>query len=195
MSVKRLLHLITALTIGIVAVWLLTSSTAPLTTLPPAALAAVPSSPTLPHTYHPTYLTDTDWDSHLFYNRWKSGATTAPTLTLTQPNSATSWLISTPQQIRWNTNPPGGVPQVNLYYSADDFVTTDTITSSIANTSVYTWTTPPTPTTSAQVRIVSATSPTVRATSGYFTLYAPGTLTNTVYLPLVLGNYGASSSG
>jgi len=109
----------------------------------------------------------------------------APTLILTAPSGGESWPVSSTQQIEWTTA-GGVVTQVNLYYSSDDFVTTDTITSSIANTGVYTWTTPPTPTHSAQVRVASVATPAINDTSGYFTLYDP-----TIYLPLVSRNYGS----
>jgi hypothetical protein len=96
--------------------------------------------------------------------------------------------VNSQQQIRWTTT--GSVPQVNLYYSIDNV--TATIAPAIANTGSYNWTTPTTPTTSARVRVESVISPTtVYDVSGNFTLYAPGTLTNTVYLPIILRGWSA----
>jgi len=130
---------------------------------------------------------------NVFYNRWRSGAVPA-SLTLIAPAGGEHWPVSSTRQIRWSTDPPASVPEVDLYYSADEFVTTRTITSSLVNTGVYTWTTPPTPTQSAQVRVVSVVSPSIRDTSGAFTLYDPATFAHTVYLPLTLRQYGGSSS-
>jgi hypothetical protein len=125
----------------------------------------------------------------------ESGATTAPSLNVTQPSSATSWPINSAQQIRWTTS-GGDVAHVNLAYAVAGITTT--IEMDVANSGVYTWTTPPTATTlraepqdeaSARVRVESTISPTlVYDVSEAFTLYDPGTLTNTVYLSLVLNN-------
>jgi hypothetical protein len=113
-----------------------------------------------------------------------------PTLDLTVPTGSTAWPVSSTRQILWTTSGSGSIPEVNLTYSTNSFVTSQTIAASLVNTGIYTWTTPPTPTTSAQVRIASTVSPTVISdTSDLFTLYDPSTLTNTVCLPLVLRNY------
>jgi len=110
---------------------------------------------------------------------WPSSAVReAATLTLTAPAGGESWPVSSTHQIEWLTA-GSVVTQVNLYYSANDFVTTSTIASSLVNTGVYTWTTPSTPTHSARVRVTAATTPTISDTGDYFTLYAP-----TIYLPL-----------
>ena len=113
----------------------------------------------------------------------------APTasLSLTAPTGSTAWPIDSQRAIRWTT--AGSVPQVDLYYSTDSFVTSETVASGVANVGVYTWTTPSTPTHSARVRVASAADPTVQSTSGQFSLYDPGTLTNTIHLPLVLNHY------
>ncbi|MCP4538236.1 MAG: DNRLRE domain-containing protein [Chloroflexi bacterium] len=113
-----------------------------------------------------------------------------PTLSLIIPTGETSWRVNSVHQIRWTTSE--SVPDVDLTYSTDSFVTSQTIASSLTNTGVYTWTTPSTPTTSAQVRVASVTSPTVISdTSGLFKLYDPSTFTNTIYLPLILRQYTA----
>ncbi len=127
---------------------------------------------------------------NVFYNRWTSGAV-APSLTLTAPNGGENWPVGTEQEIRWTST--GTITQVSLAYSTDGFSTTHVISSPVANTGVYTWTTPLTPTTSAQVRVASVSSPTIRSTSGVFTLYDPSTFTNIVYLPVVLRNYAPST--
>jgi len=138
-----------------------------------------------------------DYTYHYFHSREAITATLHPrlvvtyttestSLTLVTPNSSTSWPVSSTQQIRWNTNPPGSVSQVNLHYSFDSFAHAHAITSFLDNTGIYTWTTPPTPTNSVQVRVQSAVSPTtVYDVSDNFTLYA-----TTVYLPLILKNHG-----
>ena len=117
------------------------------------------------------------------------GPTAEASLSLTSPEDGTSWLISSARQIRWTTN--GSVPQIELGYSTDGFTTTHIISSSVANasaTGVYTWTTPATPTHSVQVRIASTSDSVISDTSGVFTLYDPSTLTNQVYLPMLLRN-------
>jgi hypothetical protein len=129
---------------------------------------------------------------NVFYNRWKSGAAPAsPELVLTVPTESTRWPVSSTRQIAWTTT--GSVPHVNLFYSADSFVTSQTITLSLVNTGSYAWTTPPTPTTSARVRVESVVSPTaVFDVSDAFTLYQPGPMDKFVYLPLVLRSYAAA---
>jgi hypothetical protein len=98
------------------------------------------------------------------------------------------WRVSSAQQIQWTTT--GSVPQVNLFYSADNFVTSQTITLSLDNTDSFAWTTPSTPTTSARVRVESVLSPTtVYDVSDAFTLYQPGVVDEFVYLPCILHNY------
>jgi hypothetical protein len=152
------------------------------------------------------YPTDSNWDSHpttnghqkataefvpllnVFYNRWKSGATPTPTLALTSPQAGDRWPVNSQRQIQWTTT--GTVAQVNLFYSTDAFGTRHTIVTSLDNAGSYDWTTPLTPTTSAQVRVESVISPTtVYAVSGAFTLYQSGPLDNFTYLPLALRNY------
>lgn len=116
----------------------------------------------------------------------------AEQLDITVPNGGESWPVNSERQIRWSTT--GAITQVNLAYSTDGFVTPHVISSPVANTSVYTWTTPLTPTHSAQVRVASIVSPTVISdTSAVFTLYDPSTLTNTVYLPIILRSHTCSS--
>ena len=100
-------------------------------------------------------------------------------LSLTSPSGGESWPVSNMQQIRWNTL--GDVAQVRLTFSSDGFVTTSVIASPLDNTGAYAWTTPPTPTHSAQVRVASVVSPSVNDTSGAFSLYLSGT----VHLPTV----------
>jgi hypothetical protein len=113
-------------------------------------------------------------------------STTGPALTLTAPSGDTSWPVSSTQQIQWHTT--GTVEQVNLYYSSDGFVTSDTIASEVANESFYAWMTPAIPTTSAQVRVESTISrTTVYDVSATFRLYEIDD--SVVYLPLTLGNY------
>jgi hypothetical protein len=126
---------------------------------------------------------------NVFYNRWKSGTAVAPTLSLSSPSGGEHWPVSSTRQIQWNTT--GVVTQVNLAYAIGGV--TRTIELSVANVGVYTWTTPPTPTTSARVRVESVVSPTtVYDVSDPFTLYEPGDYT--VYLPLVLRNYATTPS-
>ena len=125
---------------------------------------------------------------NVFYHRWKSGAAPA-SLNITQPYSGTRWPISSTQQIRWTT--VGTVTHVNLSYAIGGVTTA--ITTGIVNAGVYTWTTPSTPTTSAQVRVESAVSPTiVYDVSDTFTLYDASVFTHTVYLPLVSRNWTGS---
>jgi len=124
---------------------------------------------------------------NVFYHRWKSGV--APSLTLVAPNGGECWRMGSQRQIRWTTT--GTVPQVSLAYSTDGFTTIHAIASPVANTGVYTWTTPLTPTKTARVRVASVISPTTvyDVSDGDFTLYDPSTLTNTVHLPLVGRDY------
>jgi hypothetical protein len=148
-----------------------------------------------------------EWTDHHFYSReavtetlrprlvvtYTTGAS-APTLDITAPTSGTRWPVSSTQQIEWNTT--GTVSQVNLYYSLGDGFTL--IESSVANTTGsngYDWTTPPTATTSAQVRVESVVSPTeVYDVSDEFTLSDTGVSTHTIYLPLVLNDYTSQPS-
>jgi hypothetical protein len=127
---------------------------------------------------------------NVFYNRWKGGAgPVAPTLDITQPAAGTSWPVSSTCYIRWTTT--GVVTQVNLAYAIGGVTTT--VETGVANAGVYTWTTPPTPTTSARVRVESVVSPTtVYDVSDAFTLYQPGVMSHFIYLPLVLRNYAAT---
>jgi len=121
-------------------------------------------------------------------------STVASSLTLTSPTGGESWPVNSQRQIRWNTT--GSVPQVSLAYSTDGFATPHTVTSSTANTGVYTWTTPITPSTSMRVRVASVVSPTTvyDDSDADFTLYDPSTFTNTVSLPVILRNHSSSSS-
>jgi hypothetical protein len=115
---------------------------------------------------------------------------TLPSLTLVAPIGGEAWPISSTRQIRWTT--VGAVTQVSLAFSTDGFVASQTIISPLINTGAYTWTTPLTPTRSAQMRVASVVSPTVISdTSGVFILYDPATLTNTIYLPVVLRDYAS----
>jgi hypothetical protein len=124
-------------------------------------------------------------------DEYRMPAPTLPSLTLVAPIGGEAWPVSSTRQIRWNTS--GTVAQVSLAFSSDGFVASQTIASSLINTGVYTWTTPLTPTRSAQVRVSSVVSPTVISdTSGIFILYDPATLTNTIYLPVVLRDYASS---
>jgi hypothetical protein len=116
----------------------------------------------------------------------------SPTLTLIAPNGGESWPVNSERQIRWTST--GTVTQVSLAYSTDGFVTSYTIASAISNTGIYTWTTIPTPTTSARVRVASVASPTTvyDDSDGDFTLYDAASFTNTIYLPMILRNYAAA---
>ncbi len=117
---------------------------------------------------------------------------TIASLALIAPTGETSWPVSSTRQIRWTTT--GSVPEVRLLYANDGFTTTHVISSPVINTGVYTWTTPPTPTRSARVRVASVVSPAVISdTSAAFTLYDPSTFTNTVHLPLMLRAYSPSA--
>jgi hypothetical protein len=49
---------------------------------------------------------------NVYYNRWQSGSTTGPSLTLTSPNGGESWAMGSQHQISWTTS--GTVSQVNL---------------------------------------------------------------------------------
>ena len=113
---------------------------------------------------------------------------TPTSLTLTAPTGGEAWPVNDQRQIRWAST--GTITHVSLTYSSDGFATPHVISSPVANTGVYTWTTPLTPTHSARVRVASIVSPTtISDTSGVFTLYDPSTLTNTIYLPLIMNNY------
>ena len=117
-------------------------------------------------------------------------------LTLTAPTGGERWPTGTKQQIRWTTT--GNVPEFSLTTSTDGFTTTHVIAAPVANpsaTGVYTWTTPVTPTHTAQVRIASTTQPAISDTSGTFTLYDPDLLTPRIYLPLILRSMMGSGSG
>jgi hypothetical protein len=107
---------------------------------------------------------------NVFYNRWRSGASVAPSLSLTSPSGGDRWPVSSTQQIRWDTS--GVITQVNLAYAIDGLTTT--IEMNVDNTGVYSWTTPSTPTTSARVRVESVVSTTtIYDVSDEFTLYKP----------------------
>ena len=154
------------------------------------------------------YPIDSDWDSHpttaghqkatvefvplinVYYHRWQGGEAPPPTpsLTLTSPAAGDVWTVGSNRQIQWST--VGTVTQVNLYYSADGWSTLHTIASTLDNTGTAAWTTPLTPTLSAQVRVESVVSPTtVYDVSGDFTLYQAGPLDEFLYLPCVLRNH------
>lgn len=126
---------------------------------------------------------------NVFYHRWKSAAQ----LTLTVPNGGELWPVNRPYQIRWTTT--GNVPQVNLAYSTDGFVTRYPIATTLTNTGVYTWTTPLTPSKTMRVRVESTLSPTTvfAVSAANFTLYDPAALTRTVFLPLVMRAYTAET--
>ncbi|MBN1888633.1 MAG: hypothetical protein JW850_11605 [Thermoflexales bacterium] len=150
------------------------------------------------------YPTDSIWDDHpttaghqkataefvellnVFYNRWKGSAPTpTPTLHLTVPNGGENWQVGSPQQIRWTST--GTIANVSLAYSTDSFGTSHVIQSSTANTGLYTWTTPVTPSTSMRVRVASTVSPTIYDDSNAtFTLYQTGTQDHFTYLPVIL---------
>lgn len=116
--------------------------------------------------------------------------TSGTALALTAPAGSTRWPVSSTQQIEWTTT-GGAVAQVNVYYSSDSFVTSDTIASEIANTGSCDWTTPPTATASARVRVESVISPTtIYDVSDEFALCD----TLSVYLPLVMRNYVSCTS-
>ncbi len=122
---------------------------------------------------------------NVYYNRWQASAPAAPQLTLTTPTGATSWPVSSTQTIQWTA--AGTVTHVNLYYSLAGV--TRTMESNLANGGSYAWTTPPTATTQARVRIESVVSPTlVFDVSPAFTLRAAAQ-NHAIYLPLILRNY------
>lgn len=119
-----------------------------------------------------------------------AGPSDEAALTLTSPSGGESWRVGSTQQIAWTTT--GSVPTITLSYSTDGFATRHAIGTAVANTSAtgtFTWTTPLTPTTTAQVRIAAASNPAVSVTSGDFTLFDPATFGNRLYLPLVLRAY------
>jgi len=125
---------------------------------------------------------------NVFYNRWKSGTAPPSSLTLTSPAGGEMWAMSSQYPIRWTTT--GTVAQVNVSYSTDGFTTTHTITLSLGNTDVYTWTTPAITTTSMQVRVESVVSPTtVYDVSDEFALCD----SRDVYLPVALRNHTPST--
>lgn len=114
--------------------------------------------------------------------------TLTPVLDITRPNAASHWPVNSARQIQWTTT--GTVSHVDLAYSSDGFATHDDIAAGVANTGLYTWTTPLSATTSAQIRIQSVLSPTtVYDVSEMFALYDPSTFTHTVYTPVVLNDY------
>ena len=118
---------------------------------------------------------------------YTSGAP-APTLNITEPGDSTSWPVSSTQQIQWTTT--GVITQVNLSYSlGDGFTLIESNVANVTGNNSYDWTTPPTATTSAQVRVQSSISATISDTSEAFSLVAAAEPSSTVYLPLVLGNY------
>jgi len=120
-------------------------------------------------------------------------STPSASLSLIAPTGSTAWPIDSQRLIRWATT--GSVPQVDLYYSTNSFVTSDTVDSGVTNTGVYTWTTPSATTRSARLRVVSSADPGIQSTGGPFILYDPATLTHTAYLPVVLNNHVPQLSG
>ena len=161
--------------------------------------------------HYSAYPTDSDWDSHpttaghqkataefvpllnVYYHRWQAGTepTPTPVLALTSPAAGDVWTVGSSRQIQWSTT--GSVAQVNLYYTADGWNTLHSIASSLDNTGTAAWTTPLTPTLSAQVRVESVVSPTtVYDVSGVFTLYEAGPLDEFLYLPLILRDHSAT---
>ncbi len=123
---------------------------------------------------------------NVFYHRWQAGLNPAPALTLVAPNGGEHWPVDSSHQIRWTTT--GTVTQVNLYYALANV--TATITTNVANTGLYTWTTPATATDLARVRVESVVSPTtVYAVSRTdFTLCEPGNCDYLLYLPVIVKN-------
>ncbi len=128
---------------------------------------------------------------NVYYNRWKSASTT-PTLNLTSPQGGEVWLTNTPYMIRWTTT--GSVPQVNLAYSTDNFVTRHEIASNLPNTNSYTWTTPAIPSEAVRVRVESSAQPnSVYAQSDPFRLSTEVALNKHLFLPVSLRNYNPGS--
>ncbi|MBN1888681.1 MAG: putative Ig domain-containing protein [Thermoflexales bacterium] len=124
---------------------------------------------------------------NVFYNRWKSGATPTPSLTLVSPNGGENWPVNSPHPIQWTS--AGAIANVRLAYSTDGFTTSHTIVASVANTGIYTWTTPITPSTSMRVRVASVVSPTIYGDSqADFSVYQSGSKDKFIYLPVVLKN-------
>jgi hypothetical protein len=115
--------------------------------------------------------------------------TPAPTLQISAPTGDTSWPVSSTQQIQWTAT--GTITGVNLSYSLGDGFTP--IASNVANVvghNSYDWTTPPTATTSAKVRVESVISPTaVFDVSDAFILTGTVVPSYTVYLPCALRHY------
>ncbi len=111
---------------------------------------------------------------------------TTPKITLIAPTASTRWPVNSAQQIEWKKT--DDISDVNVYYSIAG-VTTTLVTSATGTS--YAWTTPPTPTTKARVRVESVISPTeVFAISPLFELYTSTSDGTAVYLPLILQNYG-----
>ncbi|HEY4690071.1 MAG TPA: LamG-like jellyroll fold domain-containing protein [Anaerolineae bacterium] len=115
---------------------------------------------------------------------WASGrfGASSASLALLSPNGQELWRTASLYPIRWSSQ---GVSQVSLSYSTDGFVSKIyPIAVTSAGASVYTWTTPITPSNSVRVRVSDAASPTVFDDSD-----ANFVLTDvfySVYLPILL---------
>jgi hypothetical protein len=79
----------------------------------------------------------------------------APTLTLTSPNGAETWVVGSTQNITWTST--GQIESVKLEYSKDAFqLDIHTIIESTENTGLYTWTIPDDPSTTVWVKVSDA---------------------------------------
>jgi hypothetical protein len=117
---------------------------------------------------------------------------TAASLALSKPTGGEHWPVNSQRQIRWTAS--GTITQVNLSYSTDQFATHTDIATTLASAGSYDWTTPATPTTTMRVRIESVANPAISDTSLDFTLYDPSAFPNTVYLSILLSDYGTSTA-
>ena len=101
-----------------------------------------------------------------------------PSLTLTAPNGAESWLRGTSQDITWSSVDSLG--NVKLEYSTDNFVADiNTISASTADDGTFSWNVPTVASTTVRVRVSSVDNASVADTSNAdFTILVP-TLTLT----------------
>jgi Leucine-rich repeat (LRR) protein len=99
------------------------------------------------------------------------------TLTLTSPNGGENWEGTTSQNITWTST--GSIANVKIEYSTNNGSSWNTITASTANSGVYNWTVPNTPSTTCLVKISDTAGPAADTSDGVFIIAAFRTITVT----------------
>ena len=114
----------------------------------------------------------------------------ADTLTITSPNGSESWVGGSVHSITWTSK--GFVDSVKLEYSLNNGESWNTITSSIPNSGLYSWTVPPAGSWRARVRVSDiANSVTTDASNSQFAItYTCWPTTGTTSVPPIASAFG-----